>query len=157
MKLSTKKILSKPVKIMLFGTFEIIHPGHLDFFRQARALAKNPWLIVSVSRDINAERVKHRKLLSNEAFRLKQVQKAPGVDQAMLGGRRQYFNHIRRQNPDIIALGYDQKAYVTELRRDLKKAKMMTRIVRLRAYKSESYKTSLISQNMIKFNHLRKK
>jgi FAD synthetase len=142
---------------MVFGTFDIIHPGHLDFFRQARALSKNPWLIVSVSRDVNAERIKHRKLFLKEALRLRQVQNLSEVDQAVLGGVNQYFSHIRRQKPDIIALGYDQKAYVVELKRDLKKAQMKTRVVRLKACKPRFYKTSLIKRNMIKYKQLSKK
>jgi len=142
---------------MVFGTFEIIHPGHLDFFKQARALSKNPRLIVSVSRDVNAERIKRRKLLLKETFRLRQVQSLPEVDQAVLGGVSQYFSHIRRQKPDIIALGYDQKEYVAELKRDLRKAQMKTRVVRLKACKPQFFKTSLIKRNMIKYKQLSKK
>ena len=36
-------------RIMVFGTFDMIHAGHEDLFRQARALAKEPYLIVSVA------------------------------------------------------------------------------------------------------------
>lgn len=157
MRFKIKKKLPKPERIMVFGTFEIVHPGHLDFFRQARALSKNPWLIVSVSRDVNAERIKRRKLFLKEAFRLRQVENLPEVDEAVLGGVNQYFVHIRRQKPDIIALGYDQKAYVAELKRDLKKARMKTRVVRLKACQPSLYKTSLIKQNMIKYKQLNKK
>src|SRR3989344_4903091 len=38
-------------KIMIFGTFDMIHPGHEDLFRQARELAEEPYLIVSIARD----------------------------------------------------------------------------------------------------------
>ena len=48
-------------RIMIFGTFDIVHEGHADLFRQARALASNPYLIVSVARDTGAERIKRIK------------------------------------------------------------------------------------------------
>ena len=144
-------------KIMVFGTFEIVHPGHLDFFRQARQLAKNPWLVVSVSREANAERIKNKKLAASESARLRQVKNAQGVDSAVLGGKTDYFAHILKESPDIIALGYDQKAYVKELRRDIKRAGLKTSIIRLKAYRPRLFKTSLIRQNMVKFKQLSKK
>ena len=52
-------------RIMVFGTFDIIHAGHEDLFRQARALAEDPHLIVSVARDSAAAR--HRALASGHA------------------------------------------------------------------------------------------
>ena len=48
-------------RIMVFGTFDGIHRGHLHFFKQARGLVKNPYLIVSVARDVNVKRIKGRK------------------------------------------------------------------------------------------------
>ncbi len=45
-------------RIMVFGTFDMIHEGHADLFRQARALASDPYLIVSVARDAVAQRIK---------------------------------------------------------------------------------------------------
>src|SRR3989344_5946032 len=46
------------VRIMIFGTFDMLHEGHLDFFRQARSLAAGPHLIVSIARDASVARVK---------------------------------------------------------------------------------------------------
>jgi cytidyltransferase-like protein len=50
----------KPWKtiVMVFGTFDFLHKGHLNFFKQARSLAKNPYLIASVARDYNVKRIK---------------------------------------------------------------------------------------------------
>ena len=41
---------------MVFGTFDILHQGHLDFFKQARKLVANPFLVVSVARDVNVKK-----------------------------------------------------------------------------------------------------
>ena len=136
---------------MVFGTFEILHPGHLSFFKQARALAPRPFLIVSVARDLNVERIKGRKPANNETFRLRLVMKNPLVDKAVLGAKRAYFFHIRQQHPDVIGLGYDQSEYVRELRRDLKRSGLKVRVVRLKPYLPNVYKTTFLRQSVLKY------
>ena len=131
-------------RILVFGTFDMIHPGHQNFFKQARSLAKNPKLIVSVARDKNVERIKGHAPRKTEQQRLAQVGRAPEVDRAVLGGVRQHLPHIIRLKPDIIALGYDQRSYVAGLSRDLAAAGLTTKVVRLKAYQPDKYKTSLI-------------
>jgi len=129
--------------IMVFGTFDMIHEGHEDFFKQARALAENPHLIVSVARDSAVQRVKKISSKSSEKERLRRISEHPLVDQALLGDEKGYVSHIQNIRPDIIALGYDQEGeYVEHLERDLRAAGLSTHIVRLKAYKPELYKTS---------------
>jgi cytidyltransferase-like protein len=36
-------------KIMVFGTFDGLHEGHLVFLKQARKLTEKPFLIVSIA------------------------------------------------------------------------------------------------------------
>jgi FAD synthetase len=130
-------------RIMVFGTFDMVHPGHEAFFRQARALAKEPYLIVSVARDANAGRVKGKQPRHSEAERLAAVATNPLVDEAVFGDEEGYVAHIARLSPDIIALGYDQTGeYVEHLREDLAKAGLSTSIVRLEAHEPHRYKTS---------------
>lgn len=131
---------------MVFGTFDVLHQGHLNFFRQARRLAKNPYLIVSVARDQNVKKIKKREPLHNEKQRLMQVRKLSITDKAVLGGLANHLPHIIREKPDIIALGYDQKAYTKNLQRLLKKQGLNVRIVRLKAFKPLVFQSSLIKQ-----------
>ena len=131
---------------MVFGTFDMIHAGHEDFFRQARALAEDPFLIVSVARDAAA--VKHRGVLPrhSEDERRTALAGHPFVDRAVLGDVDGYIAHIAFENPDTIALGYDQSGeYVDSLEKDLREAGLATRIVRLKPFQSEIYKTSRLS------------
>ena len=51
-------------RIMVFGTFDGVHMGHLDFLKQARKLARESFLIVSVAREKNVFRIKNKKPLS---------------------------------------------------------------------------------------------
>ncbi len=130
-------------KIMIFGTFDMVHPGHEDFFRQARALAPNPFLVVSIARDSVVLRVKGKASRHSEIERLQVVGAHAAVDHVILGDEVGYMAHIKKVNPDIIALGYDQTGeFVADLRRDLKEAGLSTRIKRTRSHKPEIFKTS---------------
>lgn len=143
-------------RIMVFGTFDMIHEGHADLFRQARELAlrhgsgksPEPYLIVSVARDEIVTRIKRAKPRNSENERLSRVKKHELVDEAVLGDAEGYIRHIRANMPDIIALGYDQEGeFVLNLEKDLRDAGMKTRVVRLMAFKPELYKTSKLSKH----------
>jgi FAD synthetase len=136
-------------RVLVFGTFDVLHPGHANFFKQARRLAKYPFLIVSVGRDFNVKRIKGRKPVRGETSRLKQVKKFFLVDKAVLGAPKDYLNHIIKLRPNIIALGYDQKAYTKGLRQKLAHKGLKVKIVRLKAYKPGVYKTSLYHKGAV--------
>ena len=88
---------------MVFGTFDVLHPGHLHFLAQARALGD--FLIVSVSRDSNVVKFKKHKPVFTEKERLELVRNLAMADKAVLGSGQNYRKHILAQKPDIIALG----------------------------------------------------
>lgn len=135
-------------KIMVFGTFDMIHAGHEDLFRQARALAKEPYLIVSIARDSAAERHRGFPPRRRESERLAQVAAHPLVDEAVLGDEVGYLTHVVTADPDIIALGYDQQGeYVERLGKVLSDAGVSAKIVRLKAFQPEKYKTSKLPFN----------
>ena len=128
---------------MVFGTFDMIHEGHEDFFRQARALAPDPYLIVSVARDTSASRIKGASPRHREGERVARVSEHPLVDKAVLGDEVGYLQHIVEEKPDIIALGYDQNGeFVDHLEDDLAREGMSVRVVRLAAHRPDVYKTS---------------
>lgn len=130
-------------RIMVFGTFDMIHEGHEDFFKQARSLASEPHLIVSVARDEVVERVKAVRPRHSEEDRLTRVAERRSVDEAVLGDAHGYIEHIVKARPDIIALGYDQEGeYVENLRKDLAAAGLSAAVVRLKAFSPERYKTA---------------
>ena len=134
---------SPMTRIMVFGTFAMVHEGHVDFFRQARALAKKPYLIVSIARDSVAERIKGTKPKRNERERRSLLERNILVDEVVLGQEDGYIEHIIAAKPDIIALGYDQEGeYVSNLGKDLLGASRKVQIIRLKAFKPETYKTS---------------
>jgi len=133
------------VRVMVFGTFDGLHQGHLNFFKQARNLSKNSYLIVSVARDKNVKKIKGILPYLNEKKRLALVKKCKCANKVILSGIKNHIPHILKESPNIIALGYDQKDYIKNLKKDLKNKGLLVKIVRLKPYKEKVYK-----------NHLRK-
>lgn len=139
------KQTDKHNKVMVFGTFDIIHGGHEHMFHQARKLAKNPRLIVSVARDENVKKIKGFTPRHKETERLKMLRSHPLVDKAVLGARGNHVPHIVAESPHVIALGYDQKAYVKQLRGLLAKSGLNPKIVRLKPFRTADFKTANIT------------
>ena len=144
-----KRLFKTKVKsrVMAFGTFDGLHEGHFDFFKQARKLTVKPFLIVSIARDKNVFKIKGQLPILNERKRMALVKNCSLVDKVVLSGLKNHIPHILKEHPDIIALGYDQRAYVKNLKKDLKnkgKKNMMVKIVRLKPFKEKVYKSHLL-------------
>ncbi len=129
---------------MVFGTFDLIHPGHLNFFKQARKLSGQPFLTVSVACDKNVKKIKGSLPKNNQRRRLAKIKKISLVDRAVLGAAKDYLGHIAKLKPDTIALGYDQRAYTQNLRANLAKRGLKVAIRRLKPYHPRRYKSSLM-------------
>ena len=135
---------------MAFGTFDLLHPGHVEFLRRASGLGDE--LIVSVARDVNAKKFKGLAPVFSESDRRMLVGALRFVKKAVLGDKRNYLLHILKLRPDIIALGYDQTAYVKELKADIKRLKLGTKVVRLPGYKPGLYKSSRFKSSIRKLH-----
>ena len=125
-------------KRIVFGSFDPLHKGHQDFFRQAKKYGD--YLTVVVARDENIAKLKGHKPRFDEKTRLAAVKKLPEIDKAVLGDRVGEYKILRQEKPNIIAVGYDQKI-PPELKNQLKKYKIIT----LKPYKPEIFKSSKIN------------
>ena len=126
---------------MVFGTFDILHPGHLFVFNEAKKLGDE--LIVIVARDSTVDKVKNIELINSEEVRVKNISDLNIADKVILGNAGDKYQIIRDEEPDIIALGYDQKVFTEDLEKTFPKIK----IVRLNPYKQEIYKSSKFRNN----------
>lgn len=136
-----------PTRVLVFGTFDLLHPGHVDFFKQAKNLADE--LHVVIARDKTVQAVKKHLSVQNELTRQLQVQEHPLVTQAHLGNLDDKYSIIEDVQPDVIALGYDQESFTASLPEELKKRGLNPKIVRLQAYHPEVYKTSKLRQGRV--------
>lgn len=128
--------------VMVFGTFDIIHAGHLHLFKQAKKHGDK--LVVAVARDVNVKKIKKAKSLHIEKERLEMLSHLNLVDKVILGHKTNPYEPVIRIKPDVIALGYDQKEYVEKLSEFLATAGLKCKIVRLPPYQEERLKTSKI-------------
>jgi FAD synthetase len=138
----SRKIRGMKKRIMAFGTFDGLHPGHLNFFQQA---AKFGQLFVVVARDQNVGQIKNQRPLNSERSRLTTVARSSKVFQAMLGDKKDFFKPIVKIQPNLICLGFDQKTFsLTELKTNLKKRNLSPQIIRLKSFQPQRFKSSLL-------------
>jgi cytidyltransferase-like protein len=130
--------------VMVFGTFDIVHCGHLHMFKEAREYGDK--LIAVVGRDANVEKVKGMMPVHNEKERLFLVQNIKLVDESVLGDKTDMYRVIGKYKPAVIALGYDQKVYVDKLANAITKFGLKTQIVKLAPYHENEYKSSKIKK-----------
>ncbi len=116
-------------KVFVGGTFDILHPGHIAFLREASKLGR---VYVSVARDINSEKIKGRKPINDENHRLEVIKSVRYVYEAFLGDEKDFLKSVERVKPDIIFLGPDQKVDEDQLRRELEKRNLKPEIIRLK-------------------------
>jgi len=128
------------VTVMVFGSFDVMHPGHLNFLRQAKSYGDK--LIAVVARDSTIEKIKNFTPKYSERDRLEHIRDMPMVDKGVLGYEKDPYEIIEELYPDIICLGYDQNSYSDNLRQELEKREMKIKMIRLSPYRPDLYKSS---------------
>ncbi|MBS7288053.1 MAG: FAD synthase, partial [Candidatus Freyarchaeota archaeon] len=109
-------------KVMVFGTFDILHTGHLKFLEEAKRLGgEGAKLIVVIARDSTVHKVRGRPPIFSEEDRRRLIEGLKPVDEAILGYEGEdMLKIIEEEKPNIIVLGYDQRKdteqFVEELR-----------------------------------------
>jgi len=96
--------VEKP-KVFVAGTFDLIHPGHVDLLRFASEHGK---VYVVVARDSTVEKVKKKRPVLDEEARLENIRAIRYVYEARLGDEEDMLRPVEEINPDIIVLGPDQ-------------------------------------------------
>jgi FAD synthetase len=137
---------------MAFGTFDILHPGHLHYLKAASRYGR---LVVVVARDETVRKLKKRTPIFSERSRLQLIRSLGFVDDAFLGGKlkkpEDRYRVILCVRPDYIVLGYDQKADLKYLNKFLKDNMIKARIVRARPFNQNIHKSSKIAERIMSF------
>jgi len=143
-----------PVRVFVGGTFDGLHSGHLYLIRYARekgaVLARRsgrPGVHVSVvvARDESVLRIKKRRTHHNQDERRELLASLKAVDEAIIGVPNDFILSVRRVDPDLIVLGYDQKAGWEGA---LRAAGIHAELVRCPAYQSRRLKSSKMRQDL---------
>ena len=127
--------------VVIFGSFDIIHPGHIFLIKQAAALGA---VTVVVARDKTIEKVKSKKPFFSEKQRVKHLQMYPEIKRVTLGNVDNPYKILATINPHIILLGHDQKIFINQLPDELKKINLQPTILRAKPWQAEFFKSSKI-------------
>ena len=105
-------------KVLVAGTFDILHPGHIFLINEAAKLGD---VYVIVATDKNRERFSGELPIIPEEQRLEVIKNLKNVKKAKIGRKdNNILFTISDINPDIILLGPDQKIDINFLRKTLK-------------------------------------
>lgn len=133
---------------MVFGTFDILHLGHISLFRQARKYGDS--LIAVIARDHRVKKIKGSNSFHTDLERKKMLEHIDLIDKVVLGNNKNVYIVIKKIKPDVVALGYDQKYFVGALESKIKEFKLTTEVVRLKKYAGEKHKTGKIKKYLAK-------
>ena len=134
------------VKVLVFGSFDLLHEGHKHFFNEAKKLGNT--LYVVVAKDSSIKSFKGHESNFNEDERVEHIKKLEIVDDVRLGYEGDKWKIIEEIKPDIIALGYDQDSYTKGLEKGMRDKNLKVKIVRLGSYMPEKYKSSLMKESI---------
>lgn len=126
--------------VLTFGTFDIFHPGHEYYLREAKKHGDK--LVTIIARDQTVKNLKGYIARNNEITRKQRVEESGIPDKVVLGELENYYNCIIDQQADIICLGYDQRHLADGLEKFLNTNNLSTKIIRLQPFQEDIYKSS---------------
>lgn len=132
------------IKVLIAGTFDLLHPGHLNLFKQAKKLGD--FLIAVVATDKNVLKLKNAPAYYGQEQRRQNLEKINLIDQALIGSENDPYQVIFKEKPDVILLGYDQRFFVDGLMEKIKSGGINwpLKIEHARPFKEDIFKSSKI-------------
>ncbi len=118
-------------KVMVAGTFEILHPGHLAYLRYAWSLGR---VVAVIARDSTVKAIKKRDVVIPETQRLEVLQSVFYVSKVRLGHTDDMFRVVEEERPDIIVLGPNQPFDEDRIRAELRRRGINAEVIRCREY-----------------------
>lgn len=126
--------------VLLFGTFDVLHPGHLRFLKWAARYGR---IVVALTPDKMCLIYKNRRPCRSYEERKRSLQKISYVSKIVPADTRPgSFGVVKRLQPAVIVLGYDQGFWRALLAKRLKQFNLNPALIMLRPYRQRFYKTS---------------
>lgn len=128
---------------MIFGSFDRLHAGHRFLFKQAKELGD--YLIAVAAQDHVIKQLKNYPPRFNISQRLEDLKKEDNINEVIIGDSDlSTWAVVKKYQPDIIALGYDQVDLKADLEKNLSSLEYQPEIKVLEAYQPEIYHSSLL-------------
>ncbi|MDE1870346.1 MAG: FAD synthase [Candidatus Micrarchaeota archaeon] len=133
--------------VLAFGSFDILHPGHLLYLEKARRLGDK--LVVIIARDDTVKKIKGKAPFFSQEDRARMIGSLKIVDEAVVGRKllkpHDKYKVIAKYRPAVLVFGYDQRVNLPELKEWLRSKKIGARIVRIKAREDpRKYKSSKV-------------
>lgn len=131
---------NKPKTVLVFGVFDLLHPGHVAFLKIAKSHGDR--LVVVVTRDERAKSEKGRRPIYNLTERVMMLQALNYVDEVLPGDVDGQWNMVKNIAPDVICIGHDQSKNHPKFLAQLKELEQPPQIVQLPPFNRKRYSTS---------------
>jgi len=135
--------MAEQKRVMGFGTFDAVHPGHLFYLSELKKLGGE--LTVVIARDSNVERIKGKAPHFNERERRAVIAMTGFADKVVLGHEEDFHKVLHDHKPHVLGFGYDQRVDLGELKLKFPDIKM----VRLESHEPDKYKSSILKQELL--------
>lgn len=132
-------------KVVIFGVFDGIHDGHMEFIKEARGHGDQ--LIAIIARDTVVQSLKGKLPVYNEIDRIKALLAVPEIDLVLLGDIEEgVYKTLKEVGPDIVCLGYDQQALFDSIKTAIGNSIPKMELIFSKPYKPEEYHSSIINK-----------
>lgn len=129
-------------RVLAFGTFDVLHPGHVALLRQASALGD---VIISLTTDALCKTYKGRNPINSFAVRANRLRMLRSVNDIVASDSvPNSFDVIRRHRPSAIVLGYDQRALARPIKAKIEALGLATRLVIAEPYRGNLYHSTIL-------------
>lgn len=127
--IDVKWVREKPKKVLVGGTFDLLHVGHIHYLSEA---SKKGLVYAVVATDANVRRIKGRDPILPQNARLALISSIKYVYKALLGDEKDFLKPVEEVKPDIILLGPDQPIDEGFIVKELDKKGLRVSVERLR-------------------------
>jgi len=139
--------------VMAAGVFDLIHLGHIHYLKEARSLGDE--LVVVVACDQTVRENKHEPLMGQEV-RAEMVGSLKPVNKVVIGKEGDPYKTVEEIDPDIIAIGYDQRHEEERINEELKKRGIDAEVRRMGHYDHDLDGTRKIIRKIIDWYGMKK-
>jgi len=128
--------------VLVFGTFDVLHPGHKFFLKQSAEYGDK--LIAVIARDRFVCEIKNKNPVHSQNERIEHIKKSGLVDDACLSDEvTGTFNVVTEINPDVVCFGHDQIKLADSFQQWLKEQNNKIEIVVIKPYKRNQYSSTV--------------